>query len=108
MSANERREKILSDICIRRNESIANLMHEYGVSRSTIIRDIQSLSVSHPIYTIQGNGGGIYVTDGYRLGKQYLKSEQQNLLEELLPTLDCEQAKIMASILKSFAFPKNK
>ncbi|MFI3165309.1 MAG: HTH domain-containing protein [Bacillota bacterium] len=106
MSANERREKILNDICVRRNESIANLMHEYGVSRSTIIRDIQSLSVSHPIYTIQGNGGGIYVADGYRLCKQYLKSDQQNLLEELLPSLNDEQAVVMASILKTFAFPK--
>ena len=48
------------------------------------------LSLEYPIYTAQGNGGGIYVDKNFRLGRVYLKNEQQELLERLLPGLDGE------------------
>ncbi len=106
MKAYERRQEIIRTLCKRRYETIDNLAFEYGVSRRTIRYDIEELAVSHPIVTVQGNGGGVKVLEDYYLGKEYLKLDQQNLLEKLLPTLNDEQAKIMASILKSFAFPK--
>ncbi len=106
MKAYERRQEIIRVLCKRRYETIDNLAFEYGVSRRTIRYDIEELAVSHPIVTVQGNGGGVKVLDDYYLGKECLKPNQQNLLEELLPTLNREQAEIMASILKTFTFPK--
>ena len=66
---------------MRRFERINNLAFQYGVTERTIRNDIMILSLEYPIYTAQGNGGGIYVDKNFRLGRVYLKSEQQELLE---------------------------
>ena len=78
MTASERRNAILEDLCMRRFERINNLAFQYGVTERTIRNDIMILSLEYPIYTAQGNGGGIYVDKNFRLGKVFLKSEQQN------------------------------
>ena len=76
-SALDRRQEILQRLSDRRQDTIENLMTEFGVSRSTIKRDIEILACSAPIYTVQGNGGGIRVMDGYYYGRRYLKSDQE-------------------------------
>lgn len=103
MTANERRNAILECLCQRRFETRENLAFEFGVSKRTIEYDILTLSLNYPIYTVQGNGGGIYVDADFRLGKVYLKDKQQELLKRLLPTLDDEDAETMKSILKTFS-----
>lgn len=107
-SALERRQEILERLSDRRQDTIENLMAEFGVSRSTIKRDIEVISCSAPIYTIQGNGGGIRVADGYYVGRRYLKSEQEELLKRLLPGLQPEDQKLMEGILSAFAMPEVK
>ena len=102
MMASERRNAILEDLCMRRFERINNLAFQYGVTERTIRNDIMILSLEYPIYTAQGNGGGIYVDKNFRLGKVFLKSEQQKLLERLLPGLDGKDAEVMKTILKTF------
>ena len=102
MNANERRRQILEVLCERRFDTISNLMFEFSVSRATIKRDIQELTLSYPIYTTLGNGGGV---DGYRIGKQYLTKEQKNLLEKLATRLTGEDFQTMQSILKKFSEP---
>lgn len=102
MTASERRNAILEVLCLRRHDTRENLAFEFGVSKRTIEYDILMLSLEYPIYTTQGNGGGIHVVDDFRLGKTYLKSEQQALLERLLPELGEEDAEIMKAILKTF------
>ena len=67
MTASERRNAILEDLCARRFERINNLAFQYGVTERTIRNDIMILSLEYPIYTAQGNGGGIYVDKNYRL-----------------------------------------
>ena len=64
-SALDRRQAMLELLSDRRQETVANLMAEFGVSRCTVLRDIDALSCSAPIYTVQGNGGGVRVVDGY-------------------------------------------
>lgn len=64
MTANERRQEILNALSVRRQDTISNLAAEFQVSNRTIERDIVQLSCSAPIYTVQGNGGGIRVADG--------------------------------------------
>ena len=100
MTASERRNAILEDLYARRFERINNLAFQYGVTERTIRNDIMILSLEYPIYTAQGNGGGIYVDKNFRLGRVYLKNEQQELLERLLPGLDGKDAEVMKAILK--------
>lgn len=102
MTSNERRNAILEVLCMRRFDTLENLAFEFGVSKRTIRYDIEILSLTYPIYTVQGNGGGIHVDDQYRLGKNYLKAEQQELLERLLPGLKGKDAEVMESIIKTF------
>lgn len=73
MTSNERRNALLEILSMRRFETLENLAFEFGVSKRTIRYDIEILSLTYPIYTVQGNGGGIHVDENYRLGKSYLK-----------------------------------
>ncbi len=108
MTTSERRNAILEVLCLRRFETVENLAFEFNVSGRTIRNDILSLSLEYPIYTTQGNGGGIHVAEDFRLGKTYLKSEQQELLERLLPKLSGNDAEVMKSIIKSFGMKGKK
>lgn len=108
MSANERRMQILEVLCDRRHESIDNLAFEFGVSRRTIRYDIEMLTCSYPIYTTQGNGGGVHVVDGYRLGRKYMTEEQTELLERLAAKLTGEDFQTMQEIIKNFKQPRRK
>ena len=95
MTASERRNAILEILCMRRFETVENLAFEFGVTGRTIRNDILILSLDYPIYTVQGNGGGIHVDENYRLGKSYLKDEQRELLERLMPNLIGKDAEIL-------------
>ena len=75
VSALDRRQAMLELLSDRRKETVANLMAEFNVSRSTVLRDIEVLSCSAPIYKVQGNGGGIRVANGYCYGRRYLHSD---------------------------------
>ena len=104
-SALDRRQEILERLSDRRFDTIANLMAEFHVSRSTIKRDIDVLSCSYPLETVRGNGGGVRVADGYYVGRQYLRPEQEALLRELMPGLQPDQQETMKGILAAFAMP---
>ena len=107
-SALERRQEILEVLCERRHESVENLATEFGVNERTIRRDIEYMTLSYPIYTVPGKGGGVYVSDGYRLGKKYLTDKQSELLEELSKGLTGNELAVMQSILKTFKEPRRK
>lgn len=102
MTASERRNAILEVLCLRRFETVENLAFEFGVTGRTIRNDILMLSLEYPIYTTKGNGGGIHVDEKYRLGKSFLKDEQQELLQRLLLQLNGKDAEIMKSIINKF------
>lgn len=106
VTANERRQEIIEILSDRRYEKIENLMSEFGVSRSTIKRDIEVLSLSYPIYSVSGNGGGIRVADGWYSNRRYLKPMQEELLNRLKSGLQPEDMQVMESILAAFAKPK--
>lgn len=108
MTADERRGVILDIICARRYETIDNLAFELEVSRRTIQRDVLHLSLRFPIYTMQGKGGGILISDDFRWSAKYLSSEQLALLNKLGSKLKGKDAETMASIIKMFSMPKKK
>lgn len=105
-SALDRRQAMLELLSDRRQETVANLMSEFGVSRCTVLRDIETLSCSAPIFTVQGNGGGVRVADGYYYGRRYLHSDQEALLRKLMPGLQPDEQKTIQSILTAFGMPK--
>jgi len=102
VTASERRRRILEALCLRRHDTRENLAVEFGVSERTVERDVLTLSLDYPVYTVQGNGGGIYVEDWYKFDGKYLSDEQSELLEALLTSLNGKQSEVMQSILKTF------
>ena len=101
----ERRQMILEYLSDNRQSSYRELAERFGVSKNTIVNDIAELTLSAPIETIAGNGGGIRVADGWYVGRRYLTSTQETALRDILPGLPPEQQKEIQSILLSFAKP---
>lgn len=106
MTAAERRQAILEVLCVRRHDTRENLAFEFGVSKRTIEYDVLELSLTYPIYTTQGNGGGIHVVDGFYLDKPRLNEKEIALLSKILPTLTGEDSKTMSEILKKYGGKK--
>lgn len=106
MTAAERRQAILEALCVRRHDTRENLAFEFGVSKRTIEYDVLELSLTYPIYTTQGNGGGIHVVDGFYLDKPHLNEKEVALLSKILPTLTGEDKKTMSEILKKYGGKK--
>ena len=107
-SALERRQRILEKLSDCRSTTLDRLAAEFSVSKMTIRRDIDLLSCSAPIFTLQGGGGGIRVADGWYLSRRYLHDDQEALLRSLLDGLQPEKQQIMQQILTAFAKPKVK
>ncbi|MBQ7236825.1 MAG: HTH domain-containing protein [Clostridia bacterium] len=90
MSVSERRAEIIEILCRRRYDTRSNLAFELGVSKRTIELDIAALSLDYPIYTQQGNGGGIYVVEGFYLHRRFMSTKQ-------VQTLNLQGEQIMIS-----------
>ena len=109
MKALERRQALIEQLCERRYEKILNLAFEFGVSWRTICRDIQELSLSYPIYTDCSRGkAGVYIEEGYYLGKQYLREDEEELIQKLISNSTGEDRTRLIKILKRFGRPNEK
>ena len=111
MGTAERRVEIMRILCRRRHETIPNLAEEFGVSERTILRDIDILSLTEPIYTQCGRyGGGVYVTDDYSMDRMYMSTEELSILHKLskyadekaLCELSAEENKLLKSIISQY------
>ena len=104
MRPNERRAAILDALCVRRQDTIANLAEEFGVNEKTIRRDIEELACSYPIETVRGRyGGGVKILDWYHQNRRTLSPEQAELLKKLAPGLEGHDLDVMNSIISQFA-----
>lgn len=106
MTASERRQAILEVLSLRRHETRENLANEFGVSKRTIEYDVLNLMLTYPVYTVQGNGGGIYVTDNFRLDRPRMNEKQTALLQKVLLTLSGEDKETMETIIKIYGGKK--
>ena len=102
-SAMGRRKKLLEMLMYKRQETVHNLAFELNVSERTIRRDICILKEDYPIYTAQGNGGCVYIEDGYYDVTRHLSSEEKELLDELSVGLHGHKAVLMKRIIRTFA-----
>ena len=107
-SALERRQQMLEYLSDHRFTTYGELASEFGISRRTAVRDIEELTCSAPIFTVQGNGGGIRVADGWYISRRYLHDKHEEVLRRLLPGLQPDDQKAINEILLAFAKPKVK
>lgn len=106
MIKSERQQRIKEIISHRRHETVINLATELGVSRYTIMRDLDEITDSASFYTVRGrHGAGVYAVDGWYYSKTYLSEKQSALLVSLLPSLSPTEKSVMQSILDAFAKP---
>ncbi len=103
----ERRNEILEVLSQKRKTSIDYLSKRFGVSKITIRRDIDILSLEYPIMAVQGKNGGIYVEDGWKLTRQYLNTNQISVLNKIKNNPRCskEDKELLESIINDFSAP---
>ena len=98
----ERRIRILNFLMLQKQTTIRELKEEFQVSKNTIVRDIEFISCIAPIYTKQGNGGGIYILPEYRSYKNYLTDDEENFLYSLISKRSNEEKRILCGIITKF------
>ena len=109
LTANERRNQITEYISKKRIFTLQNLLDEFGTSKRTAQRDIKFLmseSYYIPIDSMQGNGGGYHVADGWYASHKYFKPDEVHLLHRLTEGLQPKDREIMEHILRTFEMPK--
>ena len=80
---------ILSILLQKDKITSQELASKFEVSRRTILRDIDALSVAGiPIISEKGQGGGISIMDGYKVDRTVLSSEDMKAILTGLQSLD--------------------
>lgn len=108
MTVYERRESIKSLLINKRSTTTQMLAYLFDVDKQTIRRDIAFLSSRMPIITKAGNGGGIFLEMNFETPKQYLSTEEENLLLKLSETISKRDKLIIHNIINKFAVPQGK
>ena len=103
MRINDRQQQIINLLC-RRSDTVQNLAAELGVCERTIRRDIEELTLTHPLETVRGRyGGGVKMADWYFRDRPKLSPKQTALLKRLAVGLHGEDLDEMNHILARFA-----
>ena len=80
---------ILSVLLRRDRTTTAELARMFEVSRRTILRDVETLSLAGiPIVSEQGQGGGIYIMENYKVDRALLSDNDMKAIVSGLRGLD--------------------
>lgn len=80
---------ILSILLQKDKITAQELANKFEVSRRTILRDVDALSMAGiPIISEQGQGGGISIMEGYKVDRTVLSSEDMKAILTGLQSLD--------------------
>ena len=105
----ERRENIKVFLIKERATITSYLAALFGVSRETIMRDITFISYRIPILTKMGKYGGIFLDSDFENHKEYLTTEEFNLLVSLLNDVNRKIDKLrLLNIINKFSLPNDK
>ena len=89
MDIASRRKMIMLELYRNRRLTIAALARMLGVSTRTVRRDIEALSLTEPIYTVQGRyGGGVYLMDGAKAEKVTITLRQYAVIYKVISAMD--------------------
>ena len=102
LNVSERRTRILEYLLLNKQTTRKELSEMFGVCINTIVNDIEIISSIAPIYTKQGNGGGIYILPEYRSYKNYLTDSEENFLYDLIQKVDNDGKRILCGIITKF------
>ena len=98
----DRRLQLLEHLAVNKFATRTELAELFNVSKDTIDRDIVYLSRHAPIYTKQGNGGGIIISPKYRNYINYLTDTEEELLYKLMQYIENEEKRILCGIITKF------
>lgn len=88
----------------KKNITANELAAHFEVSKRTILRDIETLTIAGiPIYTTKGKGGGISILDNFVLNKTTISDEEQNEILLALQSLSSTQHLDVSSILSKLS-----
>ena len=103
MSADERRQGILTELYSNRFATCEDLAQKFDVSTRTIYHDLEKLTCSHPVKVIRGRYGGIKLEDWFFPDSKILAPEQFALLVSMKDRVTSDELVILNSILVQFA-----
>ena len=107
MCVAERRSRILDIVFVKKRTTRSFLSEEFNVSLDTISRDIVYLSRRVPIYTKQGNNGGIFILPEYINHRLYFTKKEENCIRLLMIEADRETYEILNGMLSRFTIQKS-
>ena len=87
---------------IRRHTTANELAQEFGVSIRTIQYDIQALTPVYPIYTKQGENGGIFIREDYKPYANSLTPMEVAALHELYDWTEGIHKKVLFQVLRKY------
>ncbi len=108
MNTLHRRIEIINILIIRRHTTANELAQEFGVSIRTIQYDIQALSPDYPIYTKQGENGGIFIREDYRPYTNSLTPFELQILNELYERSEEKYKEVLFQIISKYGPDKLK
>ena len=94
----ERRERIIRILMLNGKRTVKELSDELGVSVRTIMRDIDTLSTSKPIYTVSGRNGGVYLLDTYDANRVYFKEEEMSVISKIISESENHKTYILSEL----------
>jgi predicted DNA-binding transcriptional regulator YafY len=88
------------------------LAQHFEVSKRTILRDIDTLTIAGiPIYTMQGKGGGVFIQDRFQLNKTFISEDEQKQilfsLQSMAATEFVETDKVLGRLRSLFDNPND-
>lgn len=91
----------------KKRVTAGELAEHFEVSKRTILRDIDALTIAGiPVYTSQGKGGGIYILDNYVLNKAAISDDEQNqillALQSLASAQNVDSGKLLSKLSSLF------
>ena len=107
MNTQERRDRFLMILSVRRKVTVRELMRELRVSRNTILRDIEYLTPFACFYTVEGRSGGIFADDSWHYKPPVLTPAMESALGDILVGKGPDKDVIIC-ILQAFGTNKNK
>jgi len=109
MTATDRRIAMIEYLSDYRRASYGTFMDMFGVSQSTVYRDVIALSIKYPVDCKQGNGGGIEIVDKHwHLDVRHFSAKHTaavcKALDYARQVGDIEQASALEEILKIYSW----
>ena len=96
---------ILTVLLQNEKSTAPELAKRFGVSRRTVLRDIDALCLAGiPVVTSRGGDGGLSVMEGYKINKNVLTTEELQTLVAGLKTIDSvSKSSVFESLMSKLA-----